>query len=395
MSNPVPDLPTGNNRTLGERFSFVWLVPIAALLVSLWVAWQSYADRGPLIDIEFQQASGIREGETELRFRDVTIGLVEDVGFSPALETVRVSVRLDKSVADYVDDSAAFWIVQPEVTAQGVTGLDTVLSGVFIEAYWDSQADGLVTLHQGADSPPLARTGQEGLTIRLTAGPGTQLTGGTPILHRGIEVGRLGEPELDANGNVASSEGIIFEPYDRLVSSNTRFWDTSGFTFSLGANGAEIDFSSLATLISGGVAFDTVVSGGTPASDGEIFTLNVDEATARASLFQESEGPVINLTAVFDENFSGLTAGAPVFLDGVRIGEVANLNGIVDRDRFGDSKVRLTTSMSLRTSSFGLAETSDDAALGFLSERVESGLRASLATARLLTGGFEGAVGHL
>lgn len=389
MSDPVPDLPTGANRSLGERFSIVWLVPIAALLVSLWVAWQSYADRGPLISIEFKAASGIRVGETELRFRDVTVGIVEDVGFSETLDNVRVGVRLDKSVADYVDEGAAFWVVQPEVTAQGVTGLDTVLSGVFIEGYWDTQPDGLETFHKGADAPPLARTGQEGLTIRLTAGPGTQLSGGTPILHRGIEVGRLGDPVLDQTGNVASSEGIIFEPYDRLVSTNTRFWDTSGFTFSLGANGAEIDFSSLATLIAGGVAFDTVVSGGAPATDGEVFTLNVDEAAARASLFQDNEGPVINLTAVFDENFSGLTVGAAVFLDGVRIGEVANLNGIVDQERFGDSKVRLTTSMSLRTSSFGLAEASDEAALEFLAERVSNGLRARLATASLLTGGLK------
>ena len=389
MSAPVPDLPTGNNRTFAERFSFVWLVPIAALLVSLWVAWQSYADRGPLIEIEFKQASGIRAGETELRFRDVTIGIVEDVGFSPSLDTVRVSVRLDQSVAEFADDKAAFWIVQPEVSAQGVSGLDTVLSGVFIEAYWDAEPGGLVTSHVASDSAPLARTGQEGLTIRLTAGPGTQLVGGTPILHLGIEVGRLGEPVLDENGTVASAEGIIYEPYDRLISSNTRFWDTSGFTFSLGAGGAEIDFSSIATLIAGGVAFDTVVSGGEPAADDAVFTLHVDESAARASLFQESAGPVVNLTAVFDENFSGLSAGAPVFLDGVRIGEVANLNGIVDEERFGDTKVRLTTSMSLRTASFGLAETSDQAALDFLTERVANGLRARLATASLLTGGLK------
>ncbi|NNE88965.1 MAG: MCE family protein [Silicimonas sp.] len=389
MTHQVPELPTGNHRTLSERVSIVWLVPIAALLISLWVAWQSYADRGPLIEIAFQEASGIRAGETDLRFRDVTVGIVEDVGFSPTLDTVRVSVRLDKSVAAYADDDAAFWIVRPEVTTQGVSGLDTVLSGVFIEASWDTEPSGLVVLHQGADTPPLVRTGQQGLAIRLSAGPGTQLTGGTPILHRGIEVGRLGEPELDENGTVASSAGIIFEPYDRLISSNTRFWDTSGFTFSLGANGAEIDFSSLATLIAGGVAFDTVVSGGAPATDGAIFTLYVDEAAARASLFQENAGPIINLTAIFEENFSGLTAGAPVFLDGVRIGEVANLSGIVDEERFGDSKVRLTTSMSLRTSSFGLSEASDEAALAFLAERVEGGLRARLATASLLTGGLK------
>lgn len=385
----VPDLPTGNARTLSERVSIVWLVPLAALLISLWVAWQSYSDRGPLIEIAFQQASGIRPGETELKYRDVTVGLVENVGFSPTLDTVQVSVRLDKSVVDYADDDATFWIVRPEVSAQGVSGLDTVLSGVFIEASWDTDAEGLVISHQGSDIPPLVRGGQEGLSIRLAAGPSTQLSAGAPILHRGIEVGRLGDPVLDANGTVASAEGIVFEPYDRLISSNTRFWDTSGFTFSLGTNGAEIDFSSLATLLAGGVAFDTVVSGGTPATDGAVFTLYVDEAAARASLFQENQGPIINLTAVFDENFSGLSAGASVYLDGVRIGEVANLSGIVDEERFGDTKVRLTTSMSLRTSSFGLAEATDEAALLFLAERVAGGLRARLATASLLTGGLK------
>ena len=390
MSAPVPDLPVGaGRRPLSQRFSLVWLVPLAALLVSLWVAWQSYADRGPLIDIMFREASGIRVGETELRYRDVTVGLVEKIGFSPSLDRVRVSVRLDKDVADFADGDAAFWIVQPEVTARGVSGLDTVLSGVFIEASWDTTPKGLVTSHEAADQPPLVRSGQTGLAIKLTAGPGTQLVGGTPILHKGIEVGRIGDPVLDQNGTVASAEGIVFSPYDRLISSNTRFWDTSGFTFSLGANGAEIDFSSLATLIGGGLAFDTVVSGGSPVDDGANFTLYVDEAAARASLFQENAGPVINLTAIFEQNFSGLTAGSPVFLDGVRIGEVANLSGIVDEERFGDTRVRLTTSMTLRTSSFGLAESTDDAAIAFLEERVAEGLRARLATASLLTGGLK------
>ncbi len=78
----IPDLPVSDGRrSLVERVSLVWLVPLAALLVSLWVAWQSYADRGPLVDILFEEATGIREGETELRYRDVTVGRVEDVGF--------------------------------------------------------------------------------------------------------------------------------------------------------------------------------------------------------------------------------------------------------------------------------------------------------------------------
>ncbi len=300
-----------------------------------------------------------------------------------------MTVRLDKDIADYVDEDAEFWIVQPEVTTQGVSGLDTVLSGVFIEAAWNTDPGGLVAEHIGIPRAPLLRSGEEGLSFRMTAGSGVQLTGGTPILHKGVEVGRIGSPELTTDGTVARAEAIIYAPYDRLVSSNTRFWDTSGFTFSLGANGAELDFSSLATLIAGGVAFDTVVSGGRPVSDGVDFTVFADESAARASLFQNDGAPVLNLTAIFEDNFSGLTVGAPVLLDGVNVGEVANLNGIVDEVLFDDPNVRLSTSMVLRTSKLGLAESTPEAALDFLAERVENGLRARLASASILTGGLK------
>lgn len=390
MTDRIPDLPvSGARRSFLERASIVWLVPLAALAVSLWIAWDSYADRGPLIKIEFDEATGIRAGETELRFRDVTVGLVEDVGFSDNLDTVHVSVRLNKEIADYADAGASFWIVQPEVTAEGVSGLDTVLSGVFIEAAWDSTPDGIQSEHRGTDRAPLLRSGQSGLTFQLIAGQGVQLSGGAPILHKGVEVGRIGPPALTADGTIARSDAIVFAPYDRLISSNTRFWDTSGFTFSLGANGAALDFSSIATLIAGGVAFDTVVAGGTPVTDGQDFVVFVDESSARASLFQENGGPVLNLTAVFDDNFSGLTVGAPVLLDGVNVGEVANLNGIVDIDRFSDTNVRLSVSMVLRTSKLGLVETTEAAALDFLANRVENGLRARLASASILTGGLK------
>ncbi|MCG6885186.1 MAG: MlaD family protein [Silicimonas sp.] len=389
MTDSVPDLPlSGKRRSLAERVSVVWLVPLAALLVSLWVAWQSYADRGPLIHILFEQASGIRAGETELRYRDVTVGLVEDVGFSETLDAVRVSIRLDKSIAEFADGDAAFWIVQPEVTTQGVSGLETVLSGVYIEASWDTTAGGLVSEHRGQKAAPLLSDGQAGTSITLTAGPGVQLTGNTPILHKGVEVGRIGSPELSQAGNIARAEAVIFSPYDRLVTSNTRFWDTSGFSFSLGANGAELNFSSIATLIAGGVAFDTVVSGGGAVSDGDSFTVFVDEGTARASLFQDDGGPVLNLTAIFEDNFAGLAVGAPVLLDGVNVGEVTNLNGIVDRERFGDTRVRLSTSMEVRTSKLGLQEATAETALDFLDTRIGEGMRARLASASLLTGGL-------
>jgi len=74
--------------------------------------------RGPLIVIEFKEGTGIVAGETELKYRDITVGEVEKVGFTEGLERVSASIRVDKNVAPYIDTGSTFWIVQPEVSAK-------------------------------------------------------------------------------------------------------------------------------------------------------------------------------------------------------------------------------------------------------------------------------------
>ncbi|QQA43586.1 MlaD family protein [Pelagovum pacificum] len=392
MSDQPPEIPVKKARkSLVERISIVWIVPLMALLVALGVAWQSYVDQGPLITIVFDDASGIAADETEVRYRDVTVGVVEEVGFTDELNQVAVEVRLSKDVGDYVDEDATFWVVRPEVSAQGVTGLDTVLSGVFIEGIWDSEPGGLQDEFIGQSSAPLNRDGRDGLQIRLRVAGNARLTDRAPIEYRGIQVGRVGVAEVSEDGATIEADAIIFAPHDQLVTSATRFWDTSGFTFTIGTSGAEIDFSSLAQLVSGGISFGTVVSGGEPVEDGSDFALYSDEATARASLFSEDDGGTLTFTAIFDENVSGLTVDAPVDFGGLRVGRVESINGVVNEERFGDSRVRLGATLQIRPSRLGLEDAvSQESALAFFEDRVENNnLRARLVTASLLTGGLK------
>ncbi|MFD0860463.1 PqiB family protein [Roseovarius aquimarinus] len=373
-----------------RRISVIWLVPLIAFVAVIAVAIRTYLDQGPLIQISFENASGISAGSTELHYRDVTVGMVEEVGFSEGLGSVIVSVRLHNDVADYVDAGAQFWVVRPEVTAQGVSGLDTVLSGVYLEGIWDSEPDGLVTEFTGRPDAPLQRLNDEGLLLTLRAGNGVSLTEGAPIIYQGLNVGKVGKPRISADGSTAEAEAIIFSPHDRLVDSATRFWDTSGFSFSLGPGGAVLDFSSVASLISGGVSFGTLVSGGEPLDAGASVTVHADEATARANLFSGDEGETLNISAVFEENIAGLSVDAPVELAGLNIGRVSSLNGLVDPERFGDNRVRLVATMAIRPGKLGLEGTQTrEAALAFLEDRVENGLRARLATTSILTGGLK------
>lgn len=372
------------------RVSFVWFIPLIALAIALGVAWQSYNDRGPLITIAFENGAGITKDETLLKYRDISVGVVEEVSFTDGLETVLVTVRLDKKVAPYVDQGSTFWVVRPELTARGISGLDTVLSGVFIEGAWDSEIGGATSAFNGLEDAPLFRPSAPGLEIALRATANGQLTENAPIFFRGIEVGRVGKARISPKTNYAIAEAIIYEPHGRLITPSTRFWDTSGFSVSIGATGAEIDFTSLATLISGGISFDTFVSGGERVSDGEMFLINVDEETARNSVFNASEVETLLVNAVFDDNVSGLAVGAAVELSGLKIGEVQTVSGIIDRAQFGDGRVRLNATLAIQPAKLGLeTDPSPSAALNFLAGRVREGFRARLASASLLTGGLK------
>jgi paraquat-inducible protein B len=390
VSEDLPEVPLdGPRRSLASRVSVVWLVPIGALAVALGIGWKQWSDQGPLIDVIFDDAGGVLAGETELRFRDVAVGLVEEVGFTEDLDRVRISIRVAKDIAPFIDEDAEFWVVRPEVTTEGVSGLDTVLSGVYLRGQWDGRKGEALTNFDGLDHAPLLGPDQQGIEITLRATEGV-LSGNSPILYKGVEAGRIGAAGVSTDGFYVEAPGVIYAPYDNLVTETTRFWDTSGFSVKIGTGGAEIDFDSVAALLAGGLAFDTFVSGATLAEDGQIFEVYDAEETARNSVFNTPDGPSLNLVAVFDGNVSGLAVGAAVELDGVRVGSVTGLNGLVDAERFGDRGVRLQTVLNILPSRLGMADDGGvEQALQYFTEEVADGLRARLVTGSILTGGLK------
>jgi paraquat-inducible protein B len=389
--NDLPDLPIETRqRRWFDNASLIWLIPIGAVLVALIVAWQNYANQGRLIHVTFANGAGLLANSTELRFRDVTVGLVEDISLTEDLGAVDVAIRVKKQVSPFIDGEAQFWVVRPELTTQGVSGLETVLSGVFIEGSWDNEIGTLTSRFRGRAEVPLFRTEKPGLQISLRSRPRGDLVSDSPILFRGVEVGRIGSASIDPRGRFAVAEAIIYEPHDRLISGSTRFWDTSGFSINVGASGASIDFSSVASLLAGGVTFDTFVSGGEPAVDGMQFQVFDSEQTARDSAFSQGSDEELLVSVIFDDNISGLNVDANVELSGVRIGKVRSVFGVVDPQQFGDNRVRLNALLAIQPERLGLSsDISAEAALAYLIERSEAGMRAQLASGGLLSGGLK------
>lgn len=385
MSDTSPDLkPASPVRKTAARAaraggSVIWLVPIIALIVTLGLAWNSFAGRGVLISVQFADATGITPGETAVKFREITVGKVESVRFTPDLSRVVVNIRVDRDIASYIDTDAEFWIVRPQVTAQGISRLDTVLTGAFIEGYWDDEIGEEKRNFVGLDRPPLTRVGQKGTWIVLSSDSAKGFTEGAPVTFRGVQVGTMQNLHLAEDDETVLADVFINSPHDKRLTTATVFWDTSGFSVSLGPQGVALNVSSVSSLLQGGIEFSTLTSGGRPVEPGHVFVLHPDETTARASIFDEGE-EMIRLSVLLEGTIKGVEKGADVRFQGLTVGRVTDLSVEIDNDADGGAgKIYQKVALTLTPSRLGLpVDSTLEQSLEFLQKRVENGLRARL-----------------
>lgn len=391
MTDTPPTKPSSPVRQTARRaaqagVNVIWLVPILALVITLGIAWNSYAGRGTLIHVSFKDATGIAPGETPLKFREITVGKVEAVRFTEDLANVIVDIRVDKDVADYIDDMAEFWIVRPTVSARGVTRLDTVLTGAFIEGYWDADVTAAQNTFAGLERAPLTREDAEGTWVTLSTENAEGLSEGAPVMYRGLTVGRMENLRVAEDGTAVLADIFVESPHDARLTTASVFWDTSGVSVGLGPSGVAVNVNSLASLLQGGVQFATFASGGAPVQRGHVFDLYPDEDMARSNIFAGNETGQARFTVLLPQAVKGLERGADVQFQGLTVGRVTDLSVRVDPAANGQpAQVWQQAVIALSPARMGLGDTAGpDEVTGFLLQAVTEGLRARAASAGFL-----------
>jgi paraquat-inducible protein B len=254
-------------------FRLVWVIPALALAVAVWLVWQHMRAIGPEIAIRFDDASGLRVGQTPINYRGVQIGEVIGIDLAEDRKQAVVRVRLHKSAAPIASEGARFWIVRPQVGWGSVTGLNTVLSGPEIQVL---PGKGEVALAQftGLDAAPVAaEAGALRLVLRTERPKGVRVN--TPVNFRGVEVGVVHRVDLAPNATSADVHVLIRGRYAGLVREGSAFWNTSGVSASGGVfKGIELELESLRTLFTGSIEFATPSDKAPRAKPGAVFFLH-------------------------------------------------------------------------------------------------------------------------
>jgi paraquat-inducible protein B len=380
-SNSLTDnVPVAVKKTPRDRgFSPIWIIPIVALVIGLFLVYRVISETGPTITIGFKSAYGIEAGKTVVKFKDVEVGEVTHVDIDSDLAGVTITVSMTKTASQYMNDKTRFWVVQPQISAGSISGLGTLLSGNYI-GMDPSTAGKKTKTFTGLERPPVIRSDEAGRNFKLHTKALGGLNFGSPVYFRQIAVGRVVQYKSLDDGDI-ELEVFIKTPYEKHINAATRFWNAGGFDVTLSAEGLEIKTQSLVTIISGGIAFDTIQGIGEDASkavtEGHEFHLYSSRTASRKKTYRVKR----KVMFYFDDPVRGLLPGAPVQLRGYKIGEVLDVSLEFNRET---GSFRIPVLAEFEPERVKIVGTTDFDTT--IEQLVSKGLRASLASGNLLFG---------
>jgi paraquat-inducible protein B len=384
LSDSEPLLADGPRASAVERkrrFSFVWLVPVVAAALVIYLGFTTLARRGPEITLHFQTADGLVEQQTLLKYKSVPLGTVEDVDLGGRHADVVVRVRMQRSAKFLLTNHARFWVVRPRFTLANISGLDTLVSGAYIAV--DPGLPGGKTERDfvGLEEPPGTTSDQPGRTFDLKASRIGSLSEGAPVVYRDVTVGALLKYDLPDDLGPVSLRVFIRAPYDQLVHADTLFWNASGVSLTTGSDGIHLELESIETLLTGGIAFETPADernmplGKTPVA----FRLYESKPKADAAIFRLNTPCV----SYFRSSVQGLGRGSSVEIFGVQIGAVSDVKLVFDsvtRRFVARVEFDLQPERMLKPSEY------DDVSGPGVRALVADGLRVVLDSSNLITG---------
>ena len=254
-----------NSESIKKKRSFVfliWILPFIALLLSSWMVYEHLNEQDEEIVVYFESADGFTVGKTPLKYKGIKIGIVSKININDNnLNEFIITININKKVKKIIaKEGSTFWKVEPKATLNEISGLNTILSGVYIEV--SPQSDTLSEIYKNknkqvfkaVENKPITLLKNKGIFLSLRA-KSAGLSIGAPVLYKSFVVGKILEKSLKEDQVFYTI--FIQNEYKHLVKKNSHFWKINGVDLKASLSKIELKIESLATLIAGGITFDS------------------------------------------------------------------------------------------------------------------------------------------
>jgi paraquat-inducible protein B len=373
-----------------RKISGIWFIPLLALVLGISMVVNNWLNEGPEIEIAFQTANGLEQGKTKVKYRDVEMGLVQEVRLNENFDGVIATIKLDRQALPLLREDTRFWVVTARVGVDRISGLDTLLSGAYIQMAPGEGKEGrrhFVALEQ----PPQTPAGAPGLRLQLTSDRASSVSAGDMVLYKGYKVGRVESMRFDPTDRLVHYEIFIDAPYHELVTSGVRFWDVSGVSLSADASGFKLETGSMDTILFGGVSFGLPegVSAGEAVEQHTTFQLYKSYDEILQNPFLHGTYYVVS----FNQSVKGLLPGAPVEFRGIQIGKVVRImlkESLDYYQKLGDTGKGIPFPVLIYIEPGRMELPDDESSIELLRDSVKTGvgngMRATMASGNLITG---------
>src|SRR6516165_5254057 len=249
----VPRATTRRSR----RISVIWIIPLIAVAIGAWLAWDTWSKEGPTIRISFDNGEGLQAGQSQLKFKDIVFGTVKSLELAPDHTHVVITVATTHEAKPLLTEKTAFWVVKPRLFAGNVSGLETLLSGSYIGMVPGEAGGKAQHKFVGHEDPPILQTNVPGHTFVLKAKRLGSISLGSPVFFRDLNVGEVLGWDIADMAEYVTIRAFVRAPYDGYVHDETRFWNASGVSVQLAGAGIDVQMESFKALLLGGIAFET------------------------------------------------------------------------------------------------------------------------------------------
>ena len=386
MSTQIPEIEESSKFNL---ITSIWIVPIIALIIAGWLGYKHFAERGPEIKIIFPKNEGLVSGQSLVKFRNVPAGKVTDIYAEEGTDGVIVVVRMNtRTSKPYLTEHARFWIVKPEVGLSGVSGLDTLLSGTYINVYSKTGGKEFKKKYIGLTQP--YRDTMEGEYFHLVSANGDNTSVGTPIYYKNIKVGQVEYMYLGLDNKNVEIIVFIDRQYAAYVHDDSKFWTKSTMNVNFAKGNLDIHIAPVNHLLQGGIVFSSPgYDKNASVAHGRIFPLYESKTQAESTTIGSVTKCIEKFMLLTDESIANLRVQAPVRFDGFDIGWVTDIQlsySKASHKMLGQILLAIDTSVFEDTHEINASGVLKSTGLSNLYQAVEEGLRAKITALDPITG---------